>query len=211
MQSLGSQLPLSLSPSDLLPFHHLKQANQGTTAMAYLQLNSWVDLTGEVDFSLWPFFRDGSAHFCNLRLGFGKIISKRGFQLSVCSWGCWWAAGMTCSAVAFPAPQSSFSPPKHISLLTRSYSCAFFEGREVERKSGRLNVLPFILCLCLACFARVCGTLPPEMCSTWYSAGWVFRLLHTMVIEALTMPTFEMQRETVVSEHYGRLQICNTR
>lgn len=85
MQSLGSQLPLSLSPSDLLPFHHLKQANQGTTAMAYLQLNSWVDLTGEVDFSLWPFFRVGSAHFCNFRLGFGKIISKREVSSFLCA------------------------------------------------------------------------------------------------------------------------------
>lgn len=55
--------------------------------MAYLQLNSWVDLIGESGFSLWFFVRDGSAPFCNFRLGFEKDhLIEWGFQVSVCRW-----------------------------------------------------------------------------------------------------------------------------
>lgn len=106
--------------------------------MAYLQLNSWVHLIGEGGFSLWFFVRDGSAPFCNFRLGFEKDhLIEWGFQVSVCRWA---------AQQVWPVPQwhsqlhgaashlQSTSVSAHSALLPMASLRAREWGEEVEEE-----------------------------------------------------------------------------
>lgn len=147
-------------------------------------------------------------------------LKEWGLQLPICRWNCLWEAGVTCSAMAHTWCRVSWQTqepgssgtwhaipgsaiPKWVDICSLGPTpvTTLRAGRvwEVGRRDGRRNVLPFISSLChLLVLEGICGSLPPEMCSAWYGGGWVFRLLCANIIEVLTMPTFEMQREIVV-------------
>lgn len=131
--------------------------------MAYLQLNSCINLVGEGDFGLWPFVRDGSVPFCDFRPRFEKDHpSQWGFQGSVCSWGCWWAAAVTCSVCysQLHGP-GSLASRAHQCLLTGSSFPWLLSGQGSGEKKQKKK-----------CFAFHFVPLPCLFCKgLWQSAS----------------------------------------
>lgn len=135
--------------------------------MAFLQLNSWVHRIGEDYFS--PFVRDGSAPFCNFRLGFEKDHLKEwGFQVSVCRWAAqqvWpvpqWHSQLHCAA----SHLQSTSVSAHPALLPMASLRAGEWGEVVEEEM--FFAFYFVPLPCLFCKGLWQSASRGVQCRVW--------------------------------------------